>query len=179
MKKETLAKANRLEEDIQQMECALSYYKQGQWCYWDYANDSADSFHFEFCKNWSRSKADVQDLPKWLTKPLMDVVERELNRCKKEFEMLHDDSINNHEEFVPIDKYNEEEHPATQKEKHGTIWKLFWSLVLAIILIVASSLCVVFTCYAIGDSFGMQTLVCGVLFGTVWLTSYILIDKDK
>ena len=91
MKQETLARAKELEEDIRQMERALSYYKRGMWSHWD-INDRASSFHFEFCKNWSHRDADMQDLPTWLNKPLMEVVERELERCKHELETLTDDS---------------------------------------------------------------------------------------
>ncbi len=87
MDKETLARAKKLEEDIQQMESALSYYKQGQWSCWG-INDRASSFHFEFCKNWSHLPADMQDLPTWLNGPLMEVVERELERCKTELDNL-------------------------------------------------------------------------------------------
>lgn len=87
MDKETLARAKELEEDIQQMESALSYYKRGRWSCWD-VNDRASSFHFEFCKNWGHSSADMQDLPTWLNRPLMEVVERELGRCKTELNNL-------------------------------------------------------------------------------------------
>ena len=87
MDKETLARAKELEKDIQQMEFALSYYKRGRWSHWD-INDSASSFHFEFCKNWSHSDADMQNLPTWLNGPLMEVVERELERCKTELDNL-------------------------------------------------------------------------------------------
>ena len=91
MNKETLARAKKLEEDIRQMELALSYYKRGRWSHWD-INDRASSFHFEFCKNWSHMDTDMQDLPTWLNGPLMEVVERELERCKHELETLTDDS---------------------------------------------------------------------------------------
>jgi len=87
MDKETLARAKELEEDIQQMETALSYYKSGRWSHWG-INDSASSFHFEFCMNWSHKNADMQDLPTWLNGPLMEVVERELERCKAELNNL-------------------------------------------------------------------------------------------
>lgn len=90
MDKETLARAKELEEDIRQMEFALSYYKRGRWSHWG-TNDRASSFHFEFCKNWSHNPVDMQDLPTWLNGPLMEVVERELERCKHEFEELTDD----------------------------------------------------------------------------------------
>lgn len=91
MNKETLARAKELEKDIQQMEFALSYYKRGQWSHWG-INDRASSFHFEFCKDWGHRSADMQDLPTWLNDPLMEVVERELERCKHELETLTDDS---------------------------------------------------------------------------------------
>lgn len=87
MNKETLVRAKKLEKDIQQMEFALSYYKRGRWSHWD-INDSASSFHFEFCKNWSHESRDMQSLPTWLNGPLMEVVERELNRCKTELNNL-------------------------------------------------------------------------------------------
>lgn len=70
----------------------MSYYKRGQWNHWD-VNDRASSFHFEFCKNWSHRNADMQDLPTWLNKPLMEVVERELERCYHELETLTDDPV--------------------------------------------------------------------------------------
>jgi len=87
MDKEALARAKELEINIQQMEFALSYYKRGRWSHWD-INDSASSFHFEFCKNWSHESRDMQDLPEWLNKPLMEVIESELERCKHEFETM-------------------------------------------------------------------------------------------
>lgn len=87
MNKETLARAKELEKDIGQMESALSYYKRGRWSHWG-INDSASSFHFEFCMNWSHRDADMQDLPTWLNGPLMEVVERELERCKTELDNL-------------------------------------------------------------------------------------------
>jgi len=92
MNKKTLARAKELEKDIQQMESALSYYKRGKWSNWDWQNDRASSFHFEFCKNWGHESFNRQDLPTWLNKPLMEVVERELERCKHELETLTDDS---------------------------------------------------------------------------------------
>ena len=87
MDKDTLARAKKLEEDIRQMESTLSYHKRGRWSHWG-INDRASSFHFEFCKNWGHSSADMQDLPTWLNKPLMEVVERELERCKHELDNL-------------------------------------------------------------------------------------------
>ena len=87
MNKETLARAKKLEEDIRQMEFALSYYKRGRWSHWG-ISDSASLFHFEFCKNWDHRDANMQDLPTWLNGPLMEVVERELERCKHELDNL-------------------------------------------------------------------------------------------
>ena len=68
----------------------MSYYRRGRWNYWG-VNDRASLFHFEFCKNWSHRDADMQDLPTWLNNPLMEVVERELERCRHELETLIDD----------------------------------------------------------------------------------------
>ncbi len=87
MDKETLERAKQLEEDIQKMEFALSYYKQGRWSNWD-TLDNASSFHFAFCKNCIHVDRNMQNLPTWLNGPLMEVVERELERCKYELETL-------------------------------------------------------------------------------------------
>ena len=87
MDKETLAKAKELEEDIRQMETALRYHKNGRWGSWG-VNDSASTFHFAFHKHYGDGSAYREDLPRWLNKPLMEVVERELNRCKTELDNL-------------------------------------------------------------------------------------------
>lgn len=92
MNKETLARAKELEKDIQKMELALSYYKSGRWSHWG-INDRSSSFHFEFCNDWGHSKADMQDLPTWLNGPLMEVVERELERCKTELNNLGEEKL--------------------------------------------------------------------------------------
>ena len=68
----------------------MSYYKRGQGTHWG-VNDRASSFHLKFCKNWSHNSADMQDLPTWLNKPLMEVVERELERCKTELDNLENE----------------------------------------------------------------------------------------
>ena len=114
MKKEILTKAKKLEKDIQEMESALSYYKRGEWSHWEYANDCASSFHFEFCKNWSHRDADMQNLPTWLNKPLMDVVERELNRCKQELEALGD--TDNGNVIQPESEYGEQDRESRQNK---------------------------------------------------------------
>ena len=87
MNKETLAKAKNLEEDIEAMETALGYYKSGTWSSWG-VNDSATTFHFAFHKHYGDGDAYRENLPRWLNKPLMEVVEREMNRCKAELESL-------------------------------------------------------------------------------------------
>lgn len=87
MDKVTLAKAKRLEEDIRQMKCAVTYYKNGRWSSWE-TNDRASSFHFEFCKNWSHESFNRQDLPTWLNEKLMAVVEEQMLRCEQELENL-------------------------------------------------------------------------------------------
>ena len=112
MKKEILEKAKKLEKDIQQMEFALTYYKRGRWSCWEYANDRADTFHFEFCKDWSHRDADMQSLPTWLNKPLMEVVERELNRCKQELEALGD--TDNGNVIQPESEYGEQDREGRQ-----------------------------------------------------------------
>ena len=87
MDKETLAKAKELEEDIRLMETALRYHKNGRWGNWG-INDTASTFHFAFHKHYGDGSAYREDLPRWLNEPLMEVVERELNRCKTELDNL-------------------------------------------------------------------------------------------
>ena len=180
MKKETLARAKKLEKDIQQMEFALSYYKRGRWSHWEYANDRADSFRFEFCKDWSHRDADMQDLPTWLNKPLMEVVERELERCKHELETLGSEQEGNsdktanelHESFVPAD---EEEQP---KKKRPKILSMFYALLM----------CLFYVALAIGTNIllhklcglycGIDSITFSMVFSIIWLLCYIHILED-
>lgn len=115
MDKKTLARAKQLEEDIQKMEFALSYYKKGRWCEWD-TLDNASSFHFAFCKNWIHVDRNMQNLPTWLNGPLMEVVERELGRCKHELETLGD--VRKTDVVEEVKKYAQPilEHKATRKD---------------------------------------------------------------
>lgn len=105
MDKETLAKAKELEEDIREMETALRYYKNKRWGNWG-INDTARTFHFAFHKHYGDGSAYREDLPRWLNKPLMEVVERELERCKHELDTLGDgrktDVVDDAEEEVEI-----------------------------------------------------------------------------
>jgi len=105
MNKETLAKAKQLEEDIRQMKNALSYYKQGTWSHWDWQNDRPSTFHFAFMKNYSGEIYDREDLPRWLNKRLMAVVEEELHRTERELEMLGDDTAIPQGEYQQPDNY--------------------------------------------------------------------------
>lgn len=179
MKKETLARAKELEKDIQQMEFALSYYKQGQWSHWD-INDRASSFHFEFCKNWSHRDADMQDLPTWLNKPLMEVVERELERCQHELETLGSEKEGNHdktanglrESFAPTD---EEEQP---KKKRSKMLSMFYALLM----------CLFYVAFAIGANIlshklfglycGLDSITFSMVFTTIYVLCYIQITED-
>jgi|GEM_PF-6712914 len=183
MKKETLETAKRLEEDIQQMEFALSYYKRGRWSHWG-INESADLFHFEFCKNWSHREADMQDLPTWLNKPLMEVVEREMNRCKRKLETLTDDNVDAQDDFVLTDKYNTEtkegvEEVQLQKKQNGptVFFKLFWSFIMTLIGFGIIFCFSAFICAAVGDEFDIQFATFNVAFGTCWFLAYCVLGE--
>ena len=170
MKKETLKRANEIERAIDGIMFAME--------------TTRESRHFAMMEHYGLD-AVPRRLPKSLTPKIMRLLNEERERLEQELERLHDDNLDNHEEFVPTGKYNEEEHPnkeeqpTTQEEKHGMIWKLFWSLVLCVMLIGASILANALTCFAIGYRFDVQTLAFGVLFSTVWLVSYILLYKGE
>ena len=178
MNKETLARAKELEEDIQQMEFALSYYKRGRWSHWG-INDSASSFHFEFCKNWSRHAADMQDLPTWLNKPLMEVVEELLERCKYELETLDTE-----QEVYPDNHVNglrasamfvdEEEQP---KKKRPEALNIFYSLLLCL-LYVAIIIGVNILSYKLfGLYCNIDTITFNMVFTVIWVLFYIKISE--
>jgi hypothetical protein len=179
MKKETLARAKKLEKDIQQMEFALSYYKRGRWSHWD-INDHASSFHFEFCMNWSHRSADMQDLPTWLNKPLMDVVERELERCKHELETLGSEQENNsdkttnelHESFVPAD---EEEQP---KKKRPKTLSMFYALLLCLFYVALAVGANILSHKLFGLYCGIDSITFSMVFAIVWVLCYIHISED-
>jgi len=179
MNKETLARAKELEKDIQQMEFALSYYKRGQWSHWG-INDSASSFHFEFCKNWSHNSADMQDLPTWLNKPLMEVVERELERCKHELETLGSEQESNsdttanelHESFVPAD---EEEQP---KKKRPKIFSMFYALMMCLFYVALTIGINILSHKLFGLYCGIDSITFSMAFSIVWVLCYIYISED-
>lgn len=179
MNKETLAKAKELENDIQEMEFALSYYKRGEWSHWG-INDRASSFHFEFCKNWSHNPADRQDLPTWLNKPLMEVVERELERCTHELETLGSEQEGNpdkttnelYESFVPAD---EEEQP---KKKCPKILSMFYALLMCLFYVVLSVVVNILSYKLFGLHCGIDSITFSIVFSIVWVLCYIHITED-
>ena len=180
MNKETLARAKELEKDIQQMEFALSCYKRGQWSNWDWQNDSASSFHFEFCKNWGHESFNRQDLPTWLNKPLMEVVERELQRCKHELETLGSEQEGNsdktanelHESFVPADK---EEQP---KKKHPKILSMFYSLLMCLFYVALAIGTNILSHKLFGLYCGIDSITFSMVFSIIWVLCYIHISED-
>lgn len=90
MKKETLAKAKKLEEDIRLVKDATTYFRNQRWSHWEYSNDRANTFHFDFCKNYSGADYDCVHLPRWMNAKLMQVLYAELNRMEQELEVLSD-----------------------------------------------------------------------------------------
>jgi len=179
MNKETLARAKELEKDIQQMEFALSYYKRGQWSHWD-INDRASSFHFEFCKNWSHRDADMQDLPTWLNKPLMEVVERKLERCKHELETLGSEHEGNpdktaneiHESSVSAD---EEEQP---KRKRPKILSMFYALLMCMFYLALSIGVNILSHKLFGLYCGLDSITFSMVLAIVWTLCYLSITED-
>lgn len=179
MNKETLARAKELEQDIQEMEFALSYYKSGQWSHWG-INDKASSFHFEFCKNWSHNSADRQDLPTWLNKPLMEVVERELERCEHELETLGSEQEGNsnktanelHESFVPAD---EEKQP---KKKRPKILSMFYALLMCLFYVALTIGFNILSNKLFGFYCGIDSITFSMAFSIIWSLCYIYISED-
>lgn len=179
MKKETLARAKELEKDIQQMESALPYYKRGRWSHWG-INDKASSFHFEFCKNWSYSSVDMQDLPTWLNKPLMEVVERELERCKHELETLGSEQEDNsdktvnglHASAVFVD---EEEQP---KKKRPKILSMFYALLMCLFYVALVIGTNILSYKLFGLYCGIDSIAFSMAISIIWVLCYIHISED-
>jgi len=179
MDKDTLARAKELEKDIQQMEFALSYYKRGKWSYWS-LNDYESLYHFEFCKDWGHAPEDMQDLPTWLNKPLMEVVERELERCKHELETLGneqkanpDKTVNElHESSVSAD---EEEQP---KKKRPKMLSMFYALLLCLLYFAVAIGANILSHKLFGFYCGLDSITFSMVFNIVWLLCYIYITED-
>lgn len=124
MKKETLAKAKELEEDIRLVKYATTYFRNQRWSHWD-LNDSADTFHFEFCKNYSEKSSDCVHLPRWMNSKLMQVLYAELNRMEQELEELGDADTGGatqkeneipHNEWQPVYQYKEGDYVVLQNK---------------------------------------------------------------
>lgn len=179
MNKETLARAKELEKDIQQMEFALSYYKRGEWSYWS-LNDHASLYHFEFCKDWNHAPEDMQDLPTWLNKPLMEVLERELERCKHELETLGCEQEGNlekttnepHESFVPAE---EEEQP---KKKRPEMLSMFYALLLCLLFVALAIGANILSHKLFGWYCGIDSITFNMVLSIIWFLCYIYITED-
>ena len=179
MNKETLARAKELEEDIRQMESALSYYKRGMWSHWD-INDRASSFHFEFCKNWSHNSADMQDLPTWLNKPLMEVMERELERCKTELETLGSEQEGNpdktvnglHASAVFVD---EQEQP---KKKRPKVLSMFYALLMCLLYVALAVGANIMSHKLFGLYCGLDSITFSMVLSVIWMLCYLSIKED-
>ena len=116
MDKETLAKAKQLEEDIRLITNETDYYRTQHWSHWDYSNDRPDTFHFDFCKNYSGKDYDCVHLPRWMNQKLMAVLYQEKNRLQEELDALGNegeakttDKIHP-SDWQPADPYSEGEH---------------------------------------------------------------------
>ena len=188
MKKETLARAKELEKDIQQMEFALSYYKRGQWSHWD-INDRASSFHFEFCKNWSHRDADMQDLPTWLNKPLMEVVEREMERCKHELETLGseqeeinmkpgDEIPDKTKDGIQASDIREDEWKLPKKKKRPKVLSMFYALLLCLFYVALSIGVNILSHKLFGLYCGIDSITFSMVFTIIWVLCYIHISED-
>lgn len=187
MKKETLARAKELEEDIQQMEFALSYYKRGRWSHWD-INDRASSFHFEFCKNFAHTTADIQELPTWLNKPLMEVLERELERCKHELEMLGSEQEEIHDNPGDETTYKTkddiqasdilEDEWELPKKKRPKALSMFYALLLCLFYVALAIGVNILTHKLFGLYCGIDSITFSMVFTIIWVLCYIHITED-
>ena len=188
MNKETLARAKKLEEDIRQMESALSYYTRGRWSHWG-INDRASSFHFEFCKNWSHDSADMQDLPTWLNKPLMEVVERELERCKHELETLGSEQEKNNikpgDEFpdktkdgIQASAVYEDEWKLPEKKKRPKTLSMFYALLLCLFYVALAIGVNILSHKLFGLYCGIDSITFSMVFTIIWVLCYIHISED-
>lgn len=87
MTKDLLEKAKRLNDDINEIENAIRYFKKGKWSTWG-INDDNSSFHFAFLKNYGSSPYDRIDLPTWMNRKIIEVLESEIEKAKNEFDNL-------------------------------------------------------------------------------------------
>lgn len=134
MKKETLEKAKELEEDIRLVKYATTYFRNQRWSHWD-LNDRADSFHFDFCKNYSGESSDCVHLPRWMNSKLMQVLYAELNRLEQELEALGDADAGDaaqkeneipQGEWQPVDQYKEGDYVVLQdKPQRRSLNRMF------------------------------------------------------
>lgn len=87
MTTDLLEKAKRLNEDINEIEKAIRYFKNGKWSHWG-INDNNRTFHFAFLKNYGTALFDRIDLPTWMNGKIIEVLESELEKAKNEFDNL-------------------------------------------------------------------------------------------
>ena len=122
----------------------------------------------------------MQDLPTWLNKPLMEVVERELERCKHELETLGceqeetaDKTVNRlHASASYVD---EQESP---KKKRPKILSMIYALLLCLFYVALAIGINILPHKLFGLYCGIDSITFSMVFSITWVLCYLSIKED-
>ena len=166
MKKNTLARAKELEEDINEIRMAMT--------------ERSDARHFAMLEHYGYD-APRNNLPKWLTPKIMTILGEERERLEHELENLTDES-EEQQDFEPTGKYNVEpkdnEVEHTQKKKRSTILTVFYALLLSLFYVALSIGVNILSHKIFGLYCGIDSITFSMVFTIVWVLCYIHITED-
>ena len=130
----------------------------------------------------------MQDLPTWLNKPLMEVVERELERCKHELEMLGseqeetnmkpgDEITDKPKSGIQVSDIREDEWKLPKK-KRPKMLSMFYALLMCMLYVALTIGANILTHKLFGLYCGLDSITFSMVFTIIWLLCYIQISED-
>jgi hypothetical protein len=166
MKKETLARAKELEEDIRDIRMAMT--------------ESSNSRHFAMLEHYGYD-ARRNNLPKWLTPKIMVVLGEERERLEHELENLTDDEKEEQAEFEPTGKYNVEpkaDEVEPSKKKRPKILSMFYALLMCLFYVALAIGTNILSHKLFGLYCGIDSITFSMAFSIIWVLCYLLIKED-
>lgn len=165
MKKETLARAKELEEDINEIRMAMT--------------ERSDARHFAMMEHYGYD-ARRHNLPKWLTPKIMTILGEERERLEHELGNLTDES-EEQQDFEPTGKYNVEpkdDEVEQPKKKCPKMFSMFYALLMCLFYVALAIATNILSHKLFGLYCGIDSIAFSMAFSIIWVLCYIYISED-
>ena len=168
MKEETLARAKELEEDIRDIRMAMT--------------ERSNARHFAMLEHYGYD-ARRNNLPKWLTPKIMEVLGEERERLEHELENLTDDN-SEPTDFELTGNYNVEPHDdevseqEITKKKRPKVLSMFYALLMCMFYLALSIGVNILSHKLFGLYCGLDSITFSMVLAIVWTLCYLSITED-